>query len=323
MTKLTTKGVATNGILGLYKNGNYSVVICSDGTKLRFADVDEFRPTHPESIDLLITKSCDLGCPMCHEDARPEGKHGDILNLPFLDTMLPHTEIAIGGGNPLEHPDLDEFLVSLRDRRLIANITVNQKHFMMPENRRRLRYYMQNGLLYGIGISLTEGSGELIGALSEFPTAVIHVIEGYTPIEEIRKLYGIGMKILILGYKTFRRGSELYHSNGEIAINGRRWHDAYLRELMEQGGFSAISFDNLAIRHLELKDRMNQSEWSKFYMGDDGQFTMYVDAVNRRFSQNSTSYERYDMLDDIKEMFAVVSRSSSRGESQFTKHKIT
>lgn len=305
-TMVTTKGVVTNGILGVYRNGNYSVMICSDGTKIRFADVDEFRPTHPESIDLLITKSCDLGCPMCHEDARPDGKHGDILNLPFLDTMLPHTEIAIGGGNPLEHPDLDEFLVSLRSRRLIANMTVNQKHFMMPENRQRLRNYTQNGLLYGIGVSLTEGSPELIEALSEFPNAVIHVIEGYTPIEEIRKLYGTGVKILILGYKTFRRGGALYLNDPSIALNQTRWNDEYIGEIVNDGEFAAVSFDNLAVRHLNLKERMGDSEWAKFYMGDDGQFTMYVDAVNRQFSKNSTSSTRHAMLDDIKDMFAVV-----------------
>lgn len=305
-TMVTTKSIVTNGILGVYRNGNYSVMICSDGTKIRFADVDEFRPTHPESIDLLITKSCDLGCPMCHEDARPDGKHGDILNLPFLDTMLPHTEIAIGGGNPLEHPDLDEFLVSLRDRRLIANMTVNQKHFMMPENQKRLHDFVHNGLLYGIGVSLTEGSSDLIEALAEFPNAVVHVIEGYTPIEEIRKLYGTGVKILILGYKTFRRGGALYYNDPGIALNQTRWNDKYIGEIVNDGEFAAVSFDNLAIRHLNLKERMGDSEWAKFYMGDDGQFTMYVDAVNRQFSKNSISSTRHAMLDDIKDMFAVV-----------------
>ena len=41
-------------------------------------------------------------------------------------------------------------------------------------------------------------------------------------------------------------------------------------------------------------------------MGDDGSFTMYVDAVNREYAVCSVSEKRHPILDDIKEMFIVV-----------------
>ena len=46
----------------------------------------------------------------CHENSSSLGLHGDILNLPFIVSLSPWTELAIGGGNPLIHPNLIEFL---------------------------------------------------------------------------------------------------------------------------------------------------------------------------------------------------------------------
>ena len=117
-------------ILGSYKNNDYTCTMFSDGTKIRWNDKDSFNPIKPESIDLKICNRCDMACAMCHENSTPDGEFGDILNLPFIDTMFPYSEIAIGGGNPLTHPDLIEFLKRLKERKIIASMTVNQVHFM-------------------------------------------------------------------------------------------------------------------------------------------------------------------------------------------------
>ena len=65
----------------------------------------------------------------CHENSVPNGKHGDLFEPSFLDTLHPYTEIAIGGGNPLEHPDLYKFLQLCKERKFIPSMTVNQIHF--------------------------------------------------------------------------------------------------------------------------------------------------------------------------------------------------
>ena len=62
-------------VIGRYQNGNYTVTIMDDGTKIRSNDLNFFAPTHPESMDIKITNCCDMGCPMCHEDSKPDGKH--------------------------------------------------------------------------------------------------------------------------------------------------------------------------------------------------------------------------------------------------------
>ena len=96
-------------LLANYKNGNYIVKIYSDGTKIRYTSKDEFEALFPESIDIKITNYCDSNCSMCHERSDTLGKHARIDHK-FLTTLKRGTELAIGGGNPLSHPQLFEFL---------------------------------------------------------------------------------------------------------------------------------------------------------------------------------------------------------------------
>lgn len=292
-------------ILGSYKNNDYTCTMFSDGTKIRWNDKDSFNPIKPESIDLKITNKCNMACNMCHENSTPDGKHGDILNLPFIDTMFPYSEVAIGGGNPLTHPDLIEFLERLKERKIIASMTVNQMHFM--QNIDLLKELTDNKLIYGLGISYIGGRhSNCIEAIKQFPNAVVHVINGIVHMDGLEALANNDLKILILGYKDFRRGKTLYDECGsQIDYLKFQFYDM-LPKIVNDGWFKCISFDNLAIKQLEPKRLMSDKDYKEFYMGDDGSFTMYVDAVNRQFAKSSVSTERYDLMDDIADMFKVV-----------------
>jgi len=292
------------GVLGRYKNGNYFVTILNDGTKIRHNDSDSFNPEKPESMDLKITNQCDMGCLMCHENSTPDGKHGNILNMQFIDTLLPYTEIAIGGGNPLSHPDLIQFLEQLKERKLIANVTVNQTHFMKDVG--LIRELVDKKLIYGLGVSLVDANDEFVNAVSEFPNAVVHVINGIITMDELHFIAHKNIKILILGYKEFRRGKSLYErQNVEIDHLKSAFYDI-LPKVIDEEWFDVVSFDNLAIKQLNPKRLMDDDKWNEFYMGDDGSFTMYVDAVNQEFAKSSTSTERWKLDNDIKNMFDKV-----------------
>lgn len=292
-------------ILGSYKNNDYTCTMFSDGTKIRWNDKDSFNPVKPESIDLKITNKCNMECSMCHENSTPDGKHGDILNLPFIDTMFPYSEVAIGGGNPLTHPDLIEFLEHLKERKIIASMTVNQMHFM--QNIDLLKELTDNKLIYGLGISYIGGCHEnCIEAIKQFPNAVIHVINGIVHMDSLEALAHNDLKILVLGYKEFRRGKTLYDECGSQINNLKAQFYDMLPKIVNDGWFKCISFDNLAIKQLEPRRLMSEEDYASFYMGDDGSFTMYVDAVNRQFAKSSVSDERYDLMDDIADMFKVI-----------------
>ena len=303
-------------LIGSYKNGNYNVHIFEDGTKVRENKLDFFKPEFPESFDLKITNKCDRGCLYCHENSIVNGKHGDILNLPFIDSMHPYTEIAIGGGNPLEHPDLYKFLELCKEKQFIPSMTVNQVHFM--KYKEYLKALCDEKLIYGLGISLTNvHERDFIKSVKEFPNAVIHVINGIVSIDELEHLSKNNLKILILGYKMFRRGESYYkHFNTDTIDNdiNKKKVELYVKlpEIIHEGWFRVVSFDNLAIKQLNPQRIMSKEAWDEMYMGDDGidgemtSASMYVDMVKREFARNSCSTNRYPITDKIEDMFSFL-----------------
>ena len=291
-----------------YKIGNYTVTLdTKTGTKVRENDLDFFEPDTVESMDIKITNCCDMGCPMCHENSTPDGKHADILGPSFLDKLHPYTELTIGGGNPLEHPDLYEFLVKCKERKFIPSMTINQKHF--EANYDLVKKLIDEELIYGLGISLVAPTTEFIKLVKTIPNAVIHIINGLVSLPKLIKMKDHDLKILILGYKIFRRGATLYETQAPNITACQLMLYQYLPRIIEENWFKVVSFDNLAIEQLEPQRLMSEEEWSEFYMGDDGigdgftSASMYVDMVERKYAKNSCDPVRYDLLPTIEEMY--------------------
>ena len=296
-------------LLGRYKNGNVITTIYSDGTKERFTYDDEFHPDFAENMDIKICNRCDRGCRHCHEGSTPDGKLGDIMNEKFINTLHPYQECALGGGNILEHPDLIPFLYKLKDKRVVPNITLNQKHF--EENIELVDDLISKKLIYGLGISLENPTTEFIEKVKKFPNAVIHVINGIFTEQDYKTLKGNGLKSLILGYKDLRRGSDYLHkASGEIRKN-QEWLEDHIDDMVN--GFEVLSFDNLAIDQLHIREQwedLTNEDWDEFYAGDDGTNTYFIDMVERKFARSSTAPfdKRYDLLDDVDEMFRVIQK---------------
>ena len=170
-----------------YQNGNYVTILdTKTGTKIRENDLNFFRAEFPESMDIKICDRCDMGCPMCHENSTPDGKLGDIMSESFIDRLHSYTELAVGGGDVLEHPDLVPFLEKCQKLRLIPSMTVNQIHFM--KNIDFIKDLVDKKLIYGIGVSLVNVTDDFINAVKQFPNAVIHVINGIVTPTELASL---------------------------------------------------------------------------------------------------------------------------------------
>ena len=291
-------------LIGFYKNGNFTTKIFSDGTKIRETEDDEFIPAFAENMDIKITNCCDMGCKFCHEGSTIDGKHGDILNAKCIDTLHPFQEVALGGGDVTSHPDLIPFLHKLKERKVIANITVNQKHF--EEKQELIKRLVDEELVYGIGVSLVNPTDSFISLIKKYPNAVIHVINGILTKKDAQKLADNNLKMLILGYKFLRRGEEHYRSCGQTIHKNHKWLFNNLPDLLDK--FNTVSFDNLAIEQLEVQRLLSKEEWDEFYMGDDGTMTYYIDMVEQKFAKSSTApfEKRYDLLDSVDEMFKKI-----------------
>lgn len=294
------------GLLGRYKNGNFVTTILSDGTKIRETKDDEFIPAFAENMDIKLTNKCNGGCAWCHEGSSINGKHGDILNEKFIDTLHPYQEIAIGGGDATSHPDLIPFLQKLKEKKVIANMTVNQIHF--EKKHELIKKLVDEKLIYGLGVSLVNPTKHFIELIKQYPNAVIHVINGVLKPSDIKALENNNLKMLILGYKHLRRGNEYFEEEQNDIETKQQWLYENLEDIIQK--FKVVSFDNLAIEQLDVKRLLTQEEWDEFYMGDDGKVTYYVDMVERKFAQSSTApfNKRYDLLDSVDDMFKVITR---------------
>ena len=301
--------------LATYKNGNTWTTIYDDGTKEHVTMDDEFNFEFPESHDISISQCCDNGCEFCYYECTPNGKHGKLTGWKFFETMRPYTEIAINLQSPV-NPDLIPFLTEMRDRKIIVNATVNQNHFMDDSMLSLICHLERHGLIKGIGVSLTNPRQDgFIETVKEFPNAVIHVIAGCTDPEDIEYLMGHDLKLLILGYKMTGRGKDYYdrYLKGYLYSQLMWYYSHSLDEILN--GFKVVSFDNLAIEQLGVKERLSDKEWENFYGGDDGTVTFFIDLVKGVFARNSLSQITYPIGDKtIDEMFAIIKNEVASGE---------
>lgn len=291
-------------ILSEYKNGNANVVLYDDGTRIVKTEDDEFIFNFPMNADIKICNQCFMGCQFCHENSVPDGKHAPLENFEFLKTWTAGCECAFGGGCVTLYPHLDELLQFTKNCGLIANATFHQDELV--NNFDRIKSYQDQGLLYGIGVSYSHKDDQLIKCVNQLDNVVFHVIAGIVQREDLEYLSSNfhHPKVLFLGYKHFRRGNQLYDKIGEQI-------EEHIAELANNFNwckrhFDVISYDNLAISQLNIKNHLSDEAWEQFYQGDEGTSNMYIDAVEGKFAQNSTSEVRYDLLNNIEDMFKII-----------------
>lgn len=295
-----------------YKNGNTWTTLYEDGTKEHFTMDDDFRFNFSESCDIQISQCCDNGCEWCYYGCSPTGKHGKLTGWKFFETMHPYTEIAINLQYPI--PDeLTEFLNIMKNKNIIVNITINQNHFMNPFIQSFIKQLIDMDLIKGIGISLTNPKQEkFIETVKQYPNTVIHVIAGITPLKDIEYLMGHNLKLLILGYKAVGRGARYFTDYYSYVCGDIECLENNLINILNR--FKVVSFDNLAIEQLHLKDKLSEKEWETFYGGDDGTVTFFIDLVKGVFARSSLSRIVYTIGDKtIDEMFEVIKEEIKKG----------
>lgn len=295
-----------NAVLGSYRNGGYEVTIHDDGSKVRRQISDE-SPEFPESLDVKITNACDLGCLYCHESSVPSGKHATIAPLlKALEGLPAGVEIAIGGGNPLAHPGLAWLLLLLRERGLIANITVNGLHLFQDDYADLLRRLRAEQLVHGVGMTYDSAvMCNLQDLLDE--NTVVHFVAGVHDPQDVFTVPLRPRKVLILGYKSFGRGIAYAPKTERNLERWRYWIPSILSHPN-----NLTSFDNLALEQLRIRELVPTEIWERSYMGDDGTHTMYLDAVRREFAVSSTSPRTPLGELTIREAFCVVREMASQ-----------
>lgn len=292
----------------IYRNGSYTVTVDKFGTKEYSGEI--FNPDHPDSLDIKITDKCEYACSFCHESSGKTGQHGDLKGVLDCLTGLPKgVEIAIGGGNPLLHPDLEDFLKALKDHFFVA-LTVNFKDIEDPEKNTLLKKLIKNKLITSLGVSLADRKidfDKILGyeSLKEKDSpytilcnsagckVVYHAIIGITPLKTIKSLAQFSISnsaaLLVLGFKSFGRAKDKRIPDGVLGD----WKDNITKIVAKLSSYKfgrlTVAFDNLALEQLDVKSLIPNSIWDEHYMGSEFSHSMYIDTVRREYGPTSRS----------------------------------
>lgn len=115
------------------------VAIPETGATFRWGsnlDVDPYMAPWPELADISVSNYCTNGCPYCYRSSDASGRMMSLEDYRFvLDQLTSKTygsifQVALGGGEPLLHPDFSAMLKLTREEYgIIPNYTTCGKYF--------------------------------------------------------------------------------------------------------------------------------------------------------------------------------------------------
>lgn len=84
----------------------------------------------PELLDVAITNYCEHGCEFCYRQSNRNGKHLSIDEMKVIVEQAKNAgvlQIALGGGNPNQHPHFIEILKLIRENGIVPSYTSNSE----------------------------------------------------------------------------------------------------------------------------------------------------------------------------------------------------
>ncbi len=107
------------------------------GLTMRWGRSPQDNPAYapwPELADISISNHCSKECGFCYRDSKKNGSFMEVKQYEYLLSCLQNErwgnvfQVALGGGEPLEHPDFKEIIQKTRDKGVIANFTTNGEY---------------------------------------------------------------------------------------------------------------------------------------------------------------------------------------------------
>ena len=267
------------------------------GVTFRWGKTLEENPTFapvPELADISISNRCSKGCSFCYKDSTPDGKvmsveeycHVlDSMNLPEYGNVF---QVAIGGGEPLEHPDFLKIVDETAKRGIVMNFTTNGQ-LLSAEMCRAIKGKVGAMAVSAISISDLKKIRPAIGS-AEGLKVNVHFILSRESIEEATEivkgdhndlLKGINA-IVFLTYKPAGRGTT------DMVLKDGEGMKAFIEAVKAPKTTCKIGFDACFVPML-IRGKVVRNEMVDVCEG--GFFSVYIDE-NMRVSPCSFSGDR-------------------------------
>jgi Radical SAM superfamily len=300
-----------------------------NGTKLRWAKTPYLKSSTPELVDVKITDHCTFGCAFCYQGSTAQGQHAPLERVIAVFDQLADMgvfEVALGGGEPLAHPDFEAICTAGMERGLAVAFTTFDPNFARNPVLKRLKTfeYAQSrdkprGGMSAIGVSVHGPNGiERLkaskGALTEqeiYTGVVAQSVIGATPMATTERLVRTAaaneIPLLLLGYKTTGRGDGRERPVDKTAVERvlRLARKAALKAGGDRYAGFRLGVDTAFLdRYGDLLDSMGIP--GVLRSSPEGKFSMYVDAVANTCGPSSyCGPDQMEPVGDLRAQFAT------------------
>ena len=258
------------------------------------------RSSAPELIDFKITDKCMSNCPFCYMGSTPEGEHAsmsDIEGWVSLFRQMELFEVALGGGEPTQHPKFVEIVEILRRYGITPNFSTKSLDWL-KDHQKRPRIIEAIGA-FAFSVTSARDIEELDALLVEYGVnrskvtlqyvmgthalSKFQLISG-TPSQSFRNIVEVannrGLSLTLLGYKTTGRGGSYTPHD----YNG--WIDE-VKAVASTVGYIRINIDTTLAA--QFKDELEAEGMPQGLMFHtiEGTYSMYVDAVEKKIGRSS------------------------------------
>jgi len=290
LTGLSCEAPSRSTVIGRRDGAHWVLFSRGSGMKVRVsldpAAGDYTKAAAPELVDLKITDKCTHGgCSYCYQGSTPAGKHapmygaGGIYAVVQALANLRVFEVAIGGGEPTEHPDFIDILEVFERQGVVPNFTTRNLEYLRDEQKaKRIAE-----VIGGFAVSVDERTGfEAPLKLRDGPLGAKMSIQYVIGTGSdaflgalVKACHERGVRLTLLGYKTTGRGaSALRVLDGVQARQTETWIDV-VRGAVE---WPRIGIDTTLAAQSEARLR-DAGVSAHFYTTKEGDFSCYVDAV--------------------------------------------
>lgn len=308
------------------KDGDFWILFnqsTGDKITISFDDIENSIRTKaktPELVDMKITNFCDQNCSFCYQDATRDLSIAKFASLEDIAVLIDRFEewkvfeVALGGGEPTLHPGFLPILKLIKNNGIIPNFTTKNLNWLTNSS-----YAHRNEILETCGsfaVSMNDfGNMRRLEILEQtIPRHMRHkvyfqFIPGLlTDQRHLRQPYAEEIDrinrnfdrdhITLLGLKFSGRCVDTkkrfkYSKSGNEKetlkkFDGMELHlvgEKRMLEFVNELQFDRIGIDTCFAQH--VKDELKQLTDVEHYYLEEGKFSMYVDAVEKKFGPSS------------------------------------
>lgn len=295
-----------NGVVARKDNGFWTIFDPKDGTKFRVAfrgrGIENPAPEKsnaPELIDVKITDKCFMDCAFCYQGSTKAGNHADMGALYSVFEYCRKNrvfEVALGGGEPLLHPEFVQILRGFAGAGTVPNFTTRNTAWLREPATVRAVLEHAGGWAFSTEKADTLEKLHALCLAADIPADKMPSIQyiigvgdryGFERVVDACKKFGL--RLTLLGSKTTGRGGS------------QDWKDYDWISPLKNSHVRFGIDTALVQKYGAALKAAGVPEWC--YTEHEGRFSMYIDAVAK--SIGPSSYGGPESMIPVKNFYHI------------------